>query len=111
MVAPCPTAAACPLLDDDWCHFAARVERSSLHRRIKGGELGHEDEKYSYLALSRDPVQMAQTRIVRHPRHHPGLIEIELCTPTGLQTDRVTKRDRDRFRAARKASWGDAGIS
>jgi ribosomal protein RSM22 (predicted rRNA methylase) len=111
MVAPCPAETACPLAGPDWCHFAARVERSSLHRRLKGGQLGHEDEKFSYVALARTPVELASARIIRHPQHHPGLIEIETCTAGGLRSERIPKRDRDRFRAARKAAWGDAGIS
>ncbi len=111
MIAPCPAETACPLADPDWCHFAARVERSSLHRRVKGGELGYEDEKFSYVALARSPVDLPKARIIRHPQHRPGLIEIETCTATGLRSERVSKRDRDRFRAARKAAWGDAGIS
>jgi ribosomal protein RSM22 (predicted rRNA methylase) len=111
MVAPCPAESACPLADPDWCHFAARVERSSLHRRLKGGQLGHEDEKFSYVALARTPVELASARIIRHPQHHPGLIEIATCTAGGLRSERIPKRDRDRFRAARKAAWGDAGIS
>jgi ribosomal protein RSM22 (predicted rRNA methylase) len=111
MVAPCPAETACPLADPDWCHFAARVERSSLHRRVKGGELGYEDEKFSYLALARQPVDLPAARILRHPRHRPGLIEIATCTAAGLRSERVTRRDRERFRAARKAAWGDAGIS
>ena len=111
MIAPCPAETACPVADPDWCHFAARVERSSLHRRVKGGELGYEDEKFSYVALARQPVDLPASRIVRHPQHRPGLIEIQTCTPAGLRSERVSKRDRDRFRAARKAEWGDAGIS
>ena len=106
MIAPCPSAGACPVVDPDWCHFAARVERSSLHRRIKGADLGYEDEKYSYVALAREPVAPATSRIVGRPRHHPGLIELDTCTPAGLTTLRATKRDRDRFRAARHAEWG-----
>ncbi|MCI0389431.1 MAG: small ribosomal subunit Rsm22 family protein [Acidobacteria bacterium] len=35
------------MADGDWRHFAARIERSSLHRRINGAELGYEDGKYS----------------------------------------------------------------
>jgi len=108
MIAPCPASTACPLIDPDWCHFAARVERSSLHRRVKGGELGHEDEKFSYIALAREAVELPAARIIRHPRHHPGLIEIETCTPNGVRFERIGKRDRHRFRAARKAAWGDA---
>jgi ribosomal protein RSM22 (predicted rRNA methylase) len=111
MVAPCPMEAECPLVDPDWCHFSARVERTSLHRKLKGGELGHEDEKFSYVALARSAVELPAARIIRHPQHRPGLIEMELCTAEGLRPERVLKRDRERFRAARKAVWGDVGIS
>ena len=111
MIAPCPAETPCPMVDPDWCHFAARVERSSLHRRVKGGELGYEDEKFSYVAVARQPVELPEARIIRHPRHHPGLIEIETCTAAGLRSAQVTRRDKERFRAARKAAWGDAGIS
>jgi ribosomal protein RSM22 (predicted rRNA methylase) len=110
MLAPCPAEGACPVIDPDWCHFAARVERSSLHRRIKDAGLGYEDEKYSYVALAREPVAPAASRIVGRPRHHPGLIELDTCTPGGLTTVHVSKRERDRFRAARHAEWGAPGI-
>ncbi len=106
MAAPCPMGSACPIADPDWCHFAARVERSSWHRRVKGGELGYEDEKFSYVALTRAPVETAAARVVRRPQHQPGLIVLETCAPAGLQTRRITKRDRDAFRAARHAAWG-----
>jgi ribosomal protein RSM22 (predicted rRNA methylase) len=106
MVAPCPAEMACPLASPDWCHFAARVERSSLHRRLKEGALGYEDEKYSYVALTREPVETARSRVLRRPVHHPGLIELQLCTPGGVTPRRVSKREREAFRAARKAEWG-----
>jgi ribosomal protein RSM22 (predicted rRNA methylase) len=108
MAAPCPAATPCPLIAPDWCHFAARVPRSSLHRRIKDAELGYEDEKFSYVALAREPVPLPGARIIRHPQHRPGLIELETCTPRGVRTQRIAKQERERFRAARKAGWGDA---
>lgn len=111
MAAPCPGGGACPVIEPDWCHFAARVERSSLHRQLKGGDLGYEDEKFSYVALGRHAVEPAASRIVRRPHHQPGLIVLQTCSPQGLQSVRVSKRDRSRFRAARHAAWGDAGIS
>lgn len=107
MLAPCPASGACPILDPDWCHFAARVERTALHRRLKEGELSYEDEKFSYIALTKEPLPPAPARIIRRPRHQPGLIVLETCTPGGIETVRVTRRDRDRFRAARRAAWGD----
>lgn len=107
MLAPCPAETPCPIADPDWCHFAARVERSSIHRRVKDGELGYEDEKYSYVALGRDAVELPAGRVIRHPQQRPGLIVLETCTAGGLRIERVTRRDRDAFRAARKRSWGD----
>jgi ribosomal protein RSM22 (predicted rRNA methylase) len=90
----------------DWCHFAARVERSSLHRRLKGGELNYEDEKYSYVAFTREPYTPAAARVIRRPQHHPGWIELQVCAPAGLETRRVTKRDREAFHQARHVTWG-----
>ncbi len=106
MIAPCPGDVPCPMREPDWCHFAARVERSSLHRRIKGGDLGYEDEKFCYAALARENAHPASARVLRRPRHQPGLVVLETCTASGLETRRVTKRDRDAFRAAREAGWG-----
>ncbi|HXA50363.1 MAG TPA: small ribosomal subunit Rsm22 family protein, partial [Candidatus Acidoferrum sp.] len=106
MAAPCPAAMPCPLREPDWCHFAARVERTSMHRRLKNAELGYEDEKFSYVAVVREPLALTGARVLRHPQHRPGLIELELCTAEGPLHERATKRDKDRFRAARKAGWG-----
>jgi len=107
MIAPCPGEDACPLTAPNWCHFAARVERTSLHRRLKQAELNYEDEKFSYVAVSRETVPLATSRIIQRPRQQPGLILLETCTPRGLETVRVVKRDRERFRAARCVGWGD----
>ena len=106
IAAPCPGSMACPMVDPDWCHFAARVERSSLHRRLKGGELGYEDEKYSYVAFTREAMASPAARILRRPQHHPGWIELRTCAETGLATRRITKRDREAFREARQRRLG-----
>jgi len=110
MIAPCPGPSACPLADPDWCHFAARVERTSLHRRLKEAELNYEDEKFAYIAVGRQPALPAESRILRRPHHQPGLIALETCTPQGLKTIKIPKRERDQFRAARRAAWGDAWL-
>lgn len=111
IVAPCPHKLACPMrAAKDWCHFAARVERPALHRQLKGGELSHEDEKFSYVVLSRDPgLQGGEPRIVRHPRVEPGHIQLQLCMPDGklAQFDARKRLDAVAFKRARKAEWGD----
>lgn len=108
VVAPCPHDGRCPIAAPDWCHFAARVERSALHRRLKGGELGHEDEKYTYIAVARSRAASLPARIVRHPKRGAGYTVLELCTPRGLETTTVTRSQRNAHRRARKAAWGDA---
>lgn len=108
IAAPCPHSAVCPLQSlNDWCHFAVRVERTSLHRRLKGGALGHEDEKFCYLVAVKGPASPAQARITRHPSHEPGLVQFPVCSQSGrTESIRVTKKE-ERFRTARKAQWGD----
>ncbi len=108
IVAPCPHHNPCPMYEaGDWCHFAVRLERTSEHRRLKGGSLGYEDEKFSYLAFSKQPRPAASSRIVRHPEIRSGLIKLTLCTPEGLQQQTVTRSQKEQFRAARRAKWGD----
>ena len=57
IAAACPHDLDCPLKDTaQWCHMSARVERTSLHRKIKSdAALGYEDEKFSYLVATRLP--------------------------------------------------------
>lgn len=110
VTAPCPHDDRCPWSDSeaDWCHFAVRLARTAAHRAAKGGALGYEDEKYAFVAVSRQPTDRTQARVVRHPQIRPGVIELELCTPAGMQRRAVTKKDRDGFRQARKIAWGDS---
>lgn len=110
LLAPCPHSGACPMPTDesDWCHFAARFDRTSLHRRLKGGSLGYEDEKFSYIAASKQPGLSAAARVIRHPLRQPGFTQLQLCTPEGLQTISITKRDKDAWKRARKVDWGDS---
>jgi ribosomal protein RSM22 (predicted rRNA methylase) len=107
IVAPCPHHESCPMAQDDWCHFAARFDRSPLHRRLKGGTLGYEDEKFSYLAAAKQPVHQASARIIRHPLRHAGYTQLQLCAAEGLQTITVTKRDKEAWKRARKSDWGN----
>lgn len=110
IAAPCPHSAACPIVPgEDWCHFSARVSRSSLHRQVKGGSLPYEDEKFSYVAATRVPPAPAPHRIVRKPQIRKGQVLLDLCEPEpALARTTVTKRHGLLYRAARDAEWGDA---
>ena len=108
LLAPCPHAAECPMAAaGDWCHFSQRVERTSEHRQLKGGALGYEDEKFSYVVAARRSFPPAEARVVRHPRKHSGHIQLLLCTPQGLENRTITRSQKESYRKARKAEWGD----
>ncbi|MET9698761.1 small ribosomal subunit Rsm22 family protein [Streptomyces sp. NPDC006529] len=133
VAAPCPHDGTCPVVvGEDWCHFAARVSRSSLHRQVKGGSLAYEDEKFSYVAATRVPAVPATARITRRPQIRKGLVLLDLCggpaasgaaadaasdttvgaaaeaaaPGPGLSRATVTKRHGDLYKAARDADWG-----
>jgi len=110
VVAPCPHQGPCPMQPgQDWCHFAGRVNRSALHRRLKNAELGHEDEKFSYVAAARVPAGTAPGRVLRHPQQRKGLVSLQVCTSAdGIVLELVSKRQAELYRAARDVAWGDA---
>ncbi|MGW5747922.1 small ribosomal subunit Rsm22 family protein [Amycolatopsis sp. NPDC003861] len=113
VVAPCPHDGACPIVPGrDWCHFAARLPRSGLHRRLKAGTLGFEDEKFSYVVASRLRPEPPDARIIRHPKKHKGWVALDLCTADGLKPGvAVSKKQGPRYRDARDAEWGDGWSS
>jgi len=91
----------------DWCHFAVRIDRSALHRDLKGARLGYEDEKYSYLVASREHARTPVARLVRSPRLHKGHVRLVVCEAAGLNERVVSRRDGELYRCARDARWGD----
>ena len=109
VAAPCPQSGACPIVPGtDWCHFSARVSRSSLHRQVKGGSLPYEDEKYSYVAATRFPVTPTVARVTRRPQIRKGQVLLDLCGPDGLGRETVTKRHGPLYKQARDTEWGDS---
>jgi ribosomal protein RSM22 (predicted rRNA methylase) len=111
-LAPCPHHFICPMAAAaDWCHFSQRLERTSQHRQLKGGALGYEDEKFSYLVAAKDSSPSAGARIVRHPGKHSGHVQLALCTAEGVIENRtITRSSKDAYKRARKAEWGDLWI-
>jgi ribosomal protein RSM22 (predicted rRNA methylase) len=107
-IAPCPHNLPCPLRPDDWCHFAVRLPRSRLHRQAKGVELGYEDEKFSYAALSRASVPRAEARVIRQPQVRSGHVNLVTCELDGIHERTISRRQGPLYRDARKAAWGDA---
>jgi ribosomal protein RSM22 (predicted rRNA methylase) len=94
VIAPCPHDLACP---SRWCHFSVRVERSRMHRLLKGGSLGFEDEKFSYVIVSKNRHPRGSARIVGPPE----LFSLEICADGKLEKVRVSKKEAKRY------EWGD----
>jgi ribosomal protein RSM22 (predicted rRNA methylase) len=108
VLAPCPHSKPCPLVAPDWCHFARRVARSRLHRLAKDADVPWEDEKFIYLAATREPVTAQGPRVLAPPRAGSGKVDLKLCGEDGAASQRLfTKRDGDAFKRARRADWGD----
>jgi len=109
IVAPCPHEKPCPLAAADWCHFSVRLPRSRAHRQAKGGTLGYEDEKFSYLVVARPEIiaEPASARVIKQPIIKKFGVELPFCTPDGLETRLIRKQDAAAFKAVRKLGWGD----
>jgi len=108
VLAPCPHSSRCPLADtNDWCHFAVRLDRSSLHRRVKGVELGYEDEKFAYVATAPEGHPAAAGRVLRHPQTRKGLVRLTVCQRDERVAPVAVARSAASYRAARDTRWGD----
>jgi ribosomal protein RSM22 (predicted rRNA methylase) len=129
LIAPCPQSGACPLLKLElppkrkgkpqqtpsippWCHFNVRLERRGMHRLVKGGELGYEDEKFSYLYFSRLPLPAAAPmRLLANPHRVSRHINLDVCNNKGeRQAIFMNRRDTpyNLRHAARQLEWGFA---
>ncbi len=119
IIAPCPHQLDCPMTKDainnstknsKWCHFRVRLNRSKISKSIKDGDLGYEDEPFSYVIASREKRDSSPTsRITSHPKKGHGFITFEACSSTGdIVNIKILKRDKDRYKVATKKRWGDS---
>ncbi len=108
VAAPCPHERPCPLRPPDWCHFAQRLPRSRDHLHIKGAEVPFEDEKFSYVVLSRGKPQSIDARVLAPPKIVKSAITAKLCTDGGVVTDIAARRDPDAYRRRKSWRWGDS---
>jgi ribosomal protein RSM22 (predicted rRNA methylase) len=112
VVAPCTHNKPCPMQAPDWCHFSQRLPRSRDHMLAKDANVPFEDERYSYIAVSRAPLPPSnRARIVAPPEETKAGISFPLCDERGLHKAAVNRRDRAIFNLLRKAKWGDTLLS
>lgn len=106
--APCPHSNQCPWQNtSEWCHFGIRLQRSNDHRLAKEGSLGFEDEKYSYVILSKEPHETSFSRLLKDPLRRKGHTLITLCSKDGIEQKTITKKDKEDYKKINKLKWGD----
>lgn len=102
VVAPCPAAARCPALvsPDDWCHFFAPPPPEVFTdgdwvRTSKALGIDQRSLPYAFLALDRAPLALPApaSRALGRARVLPHSVTVQLCTPEGLRTAVVQKRN------------------
>ncbi|OYX83732.1 MAG: hypothetical protein B7Y75_05125 [Azorhizobium sp. 35-67-5] len=108
VIAPCPHDGACPMMPPDWCHFSQRLRRSRAHKHLKGAELPFEDERFSYVALSRTPAAEHPSRVLSQPAITKIAVTAKLCTTNGIKTAVAPHRHKISYARSRKWNWGDA---
>ena len=107
IIAPCTHQGECKIPENDWCSFSCRVQRSKVHKKLKDGTLGFEDEKFSYIAFSKNDVQKAKSRILRLPIINKGYSEFKICTPEGIKNIKLSKKDGQIYKNSKKKNVGD----
>jgi ribosomal protein RSM22 (predicted rRNA methylase) len=110
VAAPCPHDGKCPLQAPDWCHFTQRLPRLRAHKQIKGAEVPFEDEKFSYVALTRAPPAQRPARVLAQPDVTKVEVTAKLCTSRGLVLAKVPRRAKANYARARRWRWGDAVV-
>lgn len=106
IVAPCSHMELCPLRDN-WCHFNERIERTYWQRKMKDAVLGYEDEPYSYLLVTKKPVEKTGERILSSPRKKSGHVILELCAPEKVKKMTITRSMKEKYKSVKKKKPGD----
>jgi ribosomal protein RSM22 (predicted rRNA methylase) len=107
VAAPCPHDDRCPLKAPDWCHFSQRLSRSRAHIQVKAAEVPFEDERFSYVALTRMRLARRPSRVLAPPHITKAAAITKLCTVDGLALETSPRRDKTAYHRARKRGWGE----
>jgi ribosomal protein RSM22 (predicted rRNA methylase) len=106
VAAPCTHDNPCPMTGEDWCHFSQRLPRSRDHMLLKDAHVPFEDERYSYVVVTKAKVASG-ARILAPPLEAKPGPTFKLCDENGLRAQFVASRDKGEYRRVRKHVWGD----
>lgn len=108
LFAPCPHMDVCPLTASNWCHFSVKLQRSELHRYVKDASLPYENEKFSYLIFTKEPIKSVDNRIITRPLKRGGHVTFDLCSQNGVKRLTLSKKDKAIYQESLKLEWGEA---
>ncbi|KAI3635445.1 hypothetical protein MIR68_006083 [Amoeboaphelidium protococcarum] len=137
VIAPCPHSQKCPIISKQTdgapgvCRFKQRNGMSQLLINLKKSKRNFEDWNYSYFILRKNErvtidsteqgcmsdghsIDLNYSRILGKKLRQSGLVELEVCAPSGqLETVQISKRDdgKDLFKLARKSIPGQRWIT
>lgn len=88
------------------CHFSERLPRLRDHMIAKAARVPFEDEKFAYLAVSRQPIPRPEpaARIVGPPKRSKAGRSARVCSDGTLCTLEVERRDA-RYKRVAKTRW------
>ncbi len=109
ILAPCGHEATCPMvMGENWCHFSTRLPRTLDHQRAKRARLSHEDEKFSYLIVSKTPLEKnLPPRIIQKPMKAKGHVIFDVCTLQGIKRETVTRSKAPDYKTQSRLEWGE----
>ena len=107
IIGPCTHANACPMLGGEWCRFTQRLARSREHMHAKQATVPFEDENFSWIAVSRNLVKLAEARVIAPHEHDKHSITLKICNAQGISNRVIARRDKAAYKQHRKITWGD----
>ena len=78
-----------------------------MHKLLKNADLPYEDEKFSYIAISKESCDNFGIRILRHPIIEKGKITLKVCHNGNIEEMVITKKDKELFKSMKKKKCGD----
>ena len=101
-------------VENDWCHFVQRLERTKTQMFLKGAEKNYEDEKYIYLLASRTrKPDLTGNRVLAKPHQFSHRIDILYCSAKAETPQQVKihkKSHKTLFKRVKKLKRGDLVI-
>ena len=111
IIAPCTGfCGRCDIKEDDWCASSIRVQRTKIHKYLKDADVPFEDEKFSYIAISKEKIDLNDNeylRILRHPKIENGRVTVKFCQNGEIIEKVITKKDKELFKKVKKKNIGD----